>query len=119
MDLVKLDDTHLLVVECLFSRFAETYRSYLLAAKAAEGVDRSKMLPTVHRARTELSTLGAESSEFEWGRSAPHTPPTNGPGERLNGNLINESVRRGRRGHGVVRQPRTVRHGLRAVHTCV
>lgn len=101
MDLVKLDEAQLLVIECLFSRFAETY---LLPAKAAEGVHRAYMqffrryrIPELVRSDngTEFNTLGVASIElgFEWSRSSPHNPPSNGAVERLNGTLINEIIK--------------------------
>ncbi len=96
MDLVKIEERQLLVIECAFSRFVG---AYLLPNKTAEGVHRAYMsfmrlfgVPQVVRSDNglEFTSLAAASTElgFEWVRSSPHNPRSNGKCERANQTLI-------------------------------
>ena len=100
MDLVKIEERQLLVIECALSRFVE---AYLLPSKAADGVHRAYMsfmrrYGTPHVVRSdnglEFTTLDASSTElgFEWIRSSPHNPRSNGKCERANQTLLKQIV---------------------------
>ena len=98
MDLVKLEERQLLVIECALSRLVD---AYLLPSKASEGVHRAYMsfmrrygTPQVVRSDNglEFTTLDAASTElgFEWIRSSPHNPRSNGKCERANQTILKQ-----------------------------
>jgi hypothetical protein len=98
MDLVKLEEWQLLIIECALSRLVD---AYLLPSKASEGVHRAYMsfmrrYGTPHVVRSdnglEFTTLDAASTElgFEWIRSSPHNPQSNGKCERANQTILKQ-----------------------------
>jgi hypothetical protein len=99
MDLVQIDEQYMLVVECMFSRFAETV---LLPDKQAETVYKACCellfdrhgIPELIRTDNgkEFTGLGAASFQlgFEWRRCSPHNPQSQGMIERANRSILNE-----------------------------
>jgi glutathione S-transferase len=98
MDLVQIDDYQMLVVECMFTRWAETT---LLTDKSATGVYKAVCellldrygVPDLIRTDNgnEFNCLGAASFElgYEWRRCSPHNPRSQGMVERANQSILN------------------------------
>jgi len=99
LDLVKVGDQLILVIECQFTRYVETA---VVESKSAERVYRQieKTLfnrhgvPTMIRSDngTEFNGLAAASQQmgFEWRRSSKNNPQSNGMVERANQSVIRE-----------------------------
>ena len=111
MDLVQIDDQQMLVVECMFTRWAETT---LLGDKSAAGVYKAACellfdrygIPELLRTDNgnEFNCLGAASFQlgFEWRRCSPHNPSSQGMIERANQSILNGITKlRAEHGYGV------------------